>query len=48
MEADWFAVNVWNFEDCPIFNEHGNRQSGDNLYTVVIFRTGQYWYLNTS
>ncbi len=45
----WVAVTVWGFEDTPVSwrtNEHGYCQSGDNHYTVVMFRTGHFWYLN--
>ena len=54
LEADgsfpWAALSVWGFEDAPVSwrtNEHGWHFSGDNNYTVVLFRTGQFWHLTS-
>jgi len=42
-------MTVWGFEDAPVSwrtNEHGYHQSGDNHFTIVLFKTDQFWFLN--
>ena len=46
----WAAVSVWGFEDAPVSwknNEHGWLCSGDNHYSLVLFRTGQFWHFSS-
>ena len=49
-DLPWAALTVWGFEDAPVSwksNEHGWLCSGDNGYTLVLFRSGHYWLLTS-